>query len=152
MHALVRGSPQAGEPLPQGDDRTVALTWKNLREVTVNYYLMDPEFLFSVNPFAVSKAYVKVYARLRGGKVRFFKDGYTDLRGKFDYASLNSSDSPNPPPVPLENTRADARGSSGNLGFQMLRPEELPQDERLSILVLSDTHGALVREVSPPKQ
>src|SRR5204863_2340654 len=39
----------------------------------------------------VSKAYVKVYARLKNGTVRFFKDGYTDLRGKFDYASLNSS-------------------------------------------------------------
>ena len=25
------------------------------------------------------KAYVKVYARLKNGPVRFFKDGYTDL-------------------------------------------------------------------------
>jgi hypothetical protein len=33
------------------ENRTLALTWKNLREVTVNYYLMDPEFLFSANPF-----------------------------------------------------------------------------------------------------
>jgi hypothetical protein len=41
---------------------------------------------------AVSKAYVKVYARLRNGEIRFFKDGYTDLRGKFDYASLNSTE------------------------------------------------------------
>src|SRR6185312_10411726 len=40
----------------------------------------------------VSKAYVKVYARLNNGTVRFFKDGYTDLRGRFDYASLNSGD------------------------------------------------------------
>ena len=221
------------------ENRTVALTWKNLRAVTVNYYLMDPEFLFSANPFVnedssrfsfikptksatqplpegkdaldiplpaefakanvlvevlaagqrkaqayhansfkltlaenygqlevrdqaaapagvaagkpVSKAYVKVYARLRGGKVRFFKDGYTDLRGKFDYASLNSSDTPLPVPVPLENVRDGAEGS-GNLGFQMLRPQELPQVERLSILVLSDTHGALVKEVTPPAQ
>ncbi|MHC4883866.1 MAG: hypothetical protein ACYTGH_02155 [Planctomycetota bacterium] len=39
---------------------------------------------------ALSKVYVKVYARLRDGTVRFFKDGYTDLRGRFDYASLNS--------------------------------------------------------------
>ena len=49
----------------------------------------------------VSKAYVKVYARLHNGTVRFFKDGYTDLRGKFDYASLNSSDqSHQPTPMP----------------------------------------------------
>ncbi|CAE8743667.1 unnamed protein product [Polarella glacialis] len=32
--------------------------------------------------------YVKVSARI-GGKDEFFKDGYTDLRGRFDYASLS---------------------------------------------------------------
>jgi len=36
--------------------------------------------------------YVKVYARKRGGAVSFYKDGYTDLRGWFDYASLSTSD------------------------------------------------------------
>ncbi|MBL8898444.1 MAG: hypothetical protein JNM84_12480, partial [Planctomycetes bacterium] len=35
------------------------------------------------------KVYVKVYAREPGGKVRFHKDGYTDLRGRFDYASIS---------------------------------------------------------------
>ena len=34
---------------------------------------------------------IKVYARDRDGSVKFYKDGYTDLRGKFDYASLNTS-------------------------------------------------------------
>ena len=38
----------------------------------------------------LSKAYVKVYARLADGSVRFHKDGYTDLRGRFDYASVNT--------------------------------------------------------------
>ena len=37
------------------------------------------------------KAYIKVYARDQDGSVKFYKDGYTDLRGKFDYASLNTS-------------------------------------------------------------
>ncbi|MEN9362232.1 MAG: hypothetical protein RL095_3767 [Verrucomicrobiota bacterium] len=37
----------------------------------------------------LSKAYVKVYAR-RHGQVVFHKDGFTDLRGRFDYASLNT--------------------------------------------------------------
>ncbi|MBL8723775.1 MAG: hypothetical protein JNK49_06995 [Planctomycetes bacterium] len=41
----------------------------------------------------VPKAYVKVFARLANGQVRFHKDGYTDLRGRFDYASV--SDDPN---------------------------------------------------------
>jgi len=36
------------------------------------------------------KVYVKVFAREEGrGTVRFHKDGYTDLRGRFDYASLS---------------------------------------------------------------
>jgi hypothetical protein len=37
-------------------------------------------------------AYVKVFARLPGGAVRFHKDGYTDLRGRFDYASVSGED------------------------------------------------------------
>ena len=36
-------------------------------------------------------AYCKVYARLKDGSVTFFKDGYTDLRGRFDYASLSTN-------------------------------------------------------------
>ncbi|MBP7866141.1 MAG: hypothetical protein KA419_09345 [Acidobacteria bacterium] len=40
----------------------------------------------------VSKAYVKVYARWKDGSVNFYKDGYTDLRGRFDYASLSTDD------------------------------------------------------------
>jgi hypothetical protein len=37
-------------------------------------------------------AYVKVYARQNGGAVTFYKDGYTDLRGRFDYATLSTDD------------------------------------------------------------
>lgn len=40
----------------------------------------------------VAKAYVKVYAEMTSGEVKFYKDGYTDLRGRFDYASLNTND------------------------------------------------------------
>jgi hypothetical protein len=42
------------------------------------------------------KVYVKVYARLTNGQVKFHKDGYTDLRGRFDYASVST---PQPQPV-----------------------------------------------------
>ncbi len=38
------------------------------------------------------RTYVKVYARMQGGAVKFYKDGYTDLRGRFDYASLSTDD------------------------------------------------------------
>jgi hypothetical protein len=68
----------------------------------------------------LSKAYVKVYAQMNDGSVRFYKDGYTDLRGRFDYSSLNTND--------------------------------LDYVKKLSLLVMSDTHGAVVREAMPPKQ
>jgi hypothetical protein len=32
----------------------------------------------------------KLYARLADGSVKFHKDGYTDVRGRFDYASVNT--------------------------------------------------------------
>ena len=38
------------------------------------------------------RTYVKVYARMADGSVSFYKDGYTDLRGKFDYASLSTDE------------------------------------------------------------
>ncbi|HEV3145381.1 MAG TPA: hypothetical protein VGZ47_15925, partial [Gemmataceae bacterium] len=69
---------------------------------------------------ALSKVYVKTYARLADGTVKFYKDGYTDLRGRFDYASVST-------------------------------PEKAPIT-RFSILVLSDEHGALIREANPPQQ
>jgi hypothetical protein len=40
----------------------------------------------------ISTAYVKVYAKYPDGSVRFYKDGYTDARGRFDYASISASD------------------------------------------------------------
>jgi hypothetical protein len=64
------------------------------------------------------KVYVKVYARMTNGEVHFYKDGYTDLRGRFDYTSL----------------------SSGKLEFV----------EKFSLLILSDEHGAAVKEANPP--
>ena len=39
----------------------------------------------------VSKVYVKAYAQMKDGTVKFYKDGYTDLRGRFDYTSLNTN-------------------------------------------------------------
>lgn len=205
------------------EKQTISLNWKNLSEVTLNYYLMDPEFSFSSNPFVsqdagrfsiikpnktatqalpkdatkldiplpgefakanvlvevigagkrqtqayhantlkltltetygrletrdvttdkpLPKAYVKVYAKLNNGTVRFFKDGYTDLRGRFDYASLNAPDNAAAPP--------SADMPANGLDYPMLKPAELNNVSKLSILVLSDTHGATVKEVDPP--
>ena len=38
----------------------------------------------------VPAAYVKVYSKSHDGSVKFYKDGYTDLRGRFDYATLST--------------------------------------------------------------
>ncbi len=182
------------------EDRVVKLDYRNLTEVTVNYYPMDLEFLFSANPFVTQdtsrfrmirpdksarimlpagatshalplpaeyrdanvlvevtgggltkaaasyanelnvqvsentgslqvlhrgdkhplpKVYVKVFAD-RNGKAEFYKDGYTDLRGKFDYVSLSTGD--------LDTTK------------------------RFSVLIMSPDHGATVKEIQPPKR
>ena len=66
------------------------------------------------------KVYVKVYARMKDGQTKFYRGGYTDLRGRFDYASLSTN--------------------------------ELDNVDRFSMLVLSDTDGAVVREAAPPKR
>jgi hypothetical protein len=66
------------------------------------------------------RSYVKVYARMRDGDVRFYKDGYTDLRGCFDYASLST--------------------------------DALDRVERFAMLVVSQEHGAVIREAAPPQQ
>ncbi len=68
----------------------------------------------------IAKAYVKVYAQRPDGSSRFYKDGYTDLRGRFDYSSLNTND--------------------------------LDAVSKFSVLVMSDEHGAIVKEANPPKQ
>ncbi|MEO8497805.1 MAG: hypothetical protein ABI614_22290, partial [Planctomycetota bacterium] len=64
--------------------------------------------------------YVKAYARMKDGTVRFYKDGYTNLRGRFDYSSLNTN--------------------------------ELDYVDKFALLVLSEEHGAVVREAAPPKR
>jgi len=64
--------------------------------------------------------YIKVYAQMQDGSVRFFKDGYTDLRGRFEYTSLSTN--------------------------------ELDFAQKFSLLILSDQHGAVVREANPPKR
>ncbi len=181
--------------------KTVSLKYQNLRQVTVNYYLMDLELLFSRNPFVqqfsgrfssirpnatfrqelpagqdaldfelpasfhnqnvlveisgggktVAKAYyanalairvsdqygqlqvtheqtgqplptvyVKAYAEMLDGSVQFYKDGYTDLRGIFDYTSLST--------------------------------QELDSVKRFALLISSEEQGAVVKEVLPPKR
>lgn len=50
------------------------------------------QVLDSADRRPLAKAYVKVYAEMRSGEEVFHKDGYTDLRGKFDYLSHTGID------------------------------------------------------------
>lgn len=56
-------------------------------QVTENYGQMR---IAGAEGKPIPKVYVKVYARLANGEVKFHKDGYTDLRGRFDYASVST--------------------------------------------------------------
>jgi len=68
----------------------------------------------------IAGAYVKVYAKLNGGGEPFWKDLYTDLRGRADYCSLSDA------------------------------AADLGQVKSFSILVVTDKNGSVIREVSPP--
>jgi hypothetical protein len=115
--------------------------------MTENYGRLETRDSTTGKP--LPKTYVKVYAKLNDGTVRFFKDGYTDLRGRFDYASLNGPGDTPPAPYPVADPRAGSSPSNG-LDYQMLKPAELSQVQKLAVLVLSDTNGATVKEVNPP--
>ncbi len=88
----------------------------------------------------LSKVYVKVYARVAGG-VRFFKDGYTDVRGRFDYASLNG---------PLQAIGVAQAPASVGMDHPAIRPSEVGMVERFAVLVLGDETGAVIRDVGAP--
>lgn len=68
-------------------------------------------------------AYVKVFARGGSDAAKFYKDGYTDCLGTFDYVSLNAKRFP----------LSSGKGKS------------------LAVLVVTKDSGAMVREVSAPK-
>ncbi|MHB8861931.1 MAG: hypothetical protein ACYC6N_05975 [Pirellulaceae bacterium] len=57
-------------------------------QVVENYGQIQVRHQASQQP--LGKVYVKVYARMSDGRVEFYKDGYTDLRGRFDYTSLST--------------------------------------------------------------
>jgi hypothetical protein len=60
----------------------------------------------------LAKVYVKVYARLADGQVKFHKDGYTDHRGRFDYASVST-------PEKMEISRFSILALSADRGAQV---------------------------------
>ena len=60
------------------------------------------------------KVYVKCFVRYKSGKTAFYKDGYTDLRGSFDYVSLSKDNL-------SEIDRFSLMVSGGEFGFKVLQ-------------------------------
>lgn len=109
-----------------------------------NYGRLEVRELSGRAPLA--KVYVKVYARLASGAVRFFKDGYTDIRGRFDYASLNRMDSSGLHLPPVSHSGGDG------LDRAAIHPGELDQVQKFAVLVLAEGGGAVIREVAAPSR
>ena len=92
----------------------------NAMNVVMNENYGQLRVMTTTNNQSLPKVYVKVYARYADGEVKFYKDGYTDLRGRFDYASVSTP--------------------------------ELKPIQRFALLILSEKHGAQIREVAPPQR
>ena len=39
---------------------------------------------------SLPQVYIKVFSKCKTGEVKFFRDGYTDINGKYEYAQINS--------------------------------------------------------------
>ncbi len=108
----------------------VEITAKGIRKFQAIYAsLMDVRITENYGQVAVSEkqtqkplagVYVKVYGLMKDGKTEFYKDGYTDILGRFDYASLTT--------------------------------DKVDLVEKFALLIMSDTRGAMIREVYPPKR
>ena len=79
----------SGLPSMHDQDGSHAMTEGQILELVEAYGQVRVGHQLTHAP--LSTVYVKCYARTRGGQVRFHKDGYTDLRGRFDYASVSTS-------------------------------------------------------------
>jgi hypothetical protein len=68
---------------------------------------------------ALPKVYVKCFCETNSGLIKFYKDGFTDLRGKFDYVSLNN--------------------------------DLVNEVKKFSILMVSEKYGSIIATCNPPK-
>ncbi|WP_146518142.1 hypothetical protein [Stieleria varia] len=75
-----------------GASRSVALFYGGELTTYVSEGFGQLQVTDAVSHRPVSTAYVKVYAKYPSGEIRFYKDGYTDSRGRFDYTSVSAGD------------------------------------------------------------
>jgi hypothetical protein len=102
--AVAKGATQSEVPVPEEfRNQNLLLEVQGggiVRRQTVLATAMSVQFVESYGQLVATdkatgkplpKVYVKVYARGPNGTALFHKDGYTDLRGRFDYASVSES-------------------------------------------------------------
>ena len=78
------------EVIGGGKKRSVAVYSNELQTaVSERYGILTVRHAKDDRPLPAT--YVKVYA-MTGSGPKFYKDGYTDLRGKFDYATVSTTD------------------------------------------------------------
>ena len=71
--------------------RRAQAVYANELKVTLSESFGQVQVRHAKDDRPLGKVYVKVYAEVNG-RATFYKDGYTDLRGTFDYASLSTDD------------------------------------------------------------
>jgi len=75
----------------EGSIKVTKVAYDNQIDVTVSNAVGQVRVLHSETRHPISQAYVKVYAQnIRDGSICFYKDGYTDVRGRFDYRTLST--------------------------------------------------------------
>jgi hypothetical protein len=91
LPAAMRGANLVIEAVAPGLRRSIAHYAHDLGTQLAHQY-GQVRVLRASTQAALPATYVKVYARQHGGAIAFYKDGYTDLRGRFDYVTLSTDD------------------------------------------------------------
>mmetsp|Transcript_82452 Transcript_82452/g.101145 ORF Transcript_82452/g.101145 Transcript_82452/m.101145 type:complete len:252 (-) Transcript_82452:71-826(-) len=90
-------------------------------QVNKNYGILKVSTKSNTNIISIRGAYIKVYYQTHSGLTGFYKDGYTDLLGNFDYLSI----------------------SSGN-------DDELNNVNKFAIFIQHNTYGNIVIQTTKP--
>jgi hypothetical protein len=99
-----------------GAARSTALYYGGKLTTYVSQGFGQVQVTDSITKQPVETAYVKVYARHQDGSVTFYKDGYTDLRGRFDFVSLSSGELGTCSAIRLAGDRSRTRGDVAGIG------------------------------------
>lgn len=75
-----------------GDIQKSTAYYANTLDVHISRKFGQLQVTHSKSNKRLAQVYIKVYAKKKDGRVQFYKDGYTDLRGRFDYAALSTND------------------------------------------------------------